>query len=132
MQSLTSAIHEEVREKVTTLEQHALKISLDVAKKIIHTTVDVKPEYILEILRRAMGSLGAAKPLRVRVSLDDYDFLDVIGLPPDLSPGELGITYVSDSSIKSGCIVESDFGEVDLELDKMWEEVVRALLPVSS
>src|SRR5690606_22341750 len=123
MAEVTQAIEAEVREHVTSLERRALSFALEVARKICQTTAEAKPDYIFEIIRRGIQSLGAAEAIRVRVSLDDYEFLEVIGLPADLSESELGIKYVADETIASGCVIETNFGEVSLELDTMWEQI---------
>lgn len=47
----------------------------------------------------------------------------MIGLPVELNTEELGVTYVADESIQSGCVVETNFGELDLQLDQMWEQL---------
>lgn len=123
MVKITEELKKHTAARLEKLEKQALKFSLDIARKIVETTVELKPEYILDIIRHALKSLGAAKPIRLRVSTQDFEFLEVVGLPADLTPHELGVQYVADDSIKSGCVVETDFGEVNLELDKMWERV---------
>ncbi|MCB0322898.1 MAG: hypothetical protein KDD69_04970 [Bdellovibrionales bacterium] len=132
MREVTEKIEREVQGHVTALERKALEFALEVAKKILITTAEIKPDYIFNVIRTGMQSLGAAEPIRVRVSLDDYEFLDVIGLPNDLSEGELGVKYVADENIKSGCIIETNFGEVSLELDTMWEQIKDNLFAVTS
>ncbi|MFN8388996.1 MAG: FliH/SctL family protein [Bdellovibrionota bacterium] len=121
--AITDAIYQQWHGLASRLERNAVDLSLQVAKKIIHTTVEVKPEYIIDVIREALSQLGAAKPVRIRVSGDDFEFLQVIGLPMDLSAQELGVVYLADENIKSGCVVETDFGELDLKLDRMWEQV---------
>ncbi len=123
LKSITDSIYQQWSNQAAALEKHALDLSLQIARKIVATTVEVKPDYILGVIRQALSELGAAKPVRIRVSLDDFEFLNVIGLPVELSTEELGVTYVADESIKSGCVVETDFGEVDMLLDRMWEEI---------
>lgn len=123
LRGVTDAIYQQWSSLASKLERQAVDLSLQVSKKILHTTVEVKPEYIVSVIREALSQLGAAKPVRIRVSLEDYEFLTIIGLPVELSEQELGVTYVADESVKSGCVVETDFGEVDLVLDRMWAEV---------
>ena len=123
VKSITDAVYQQWSTLAGTLERNAVELSLQVSKKILSTTADVKPEYIITVIREALAQLGAAKPVRIRVSHEDYEFLHVIGLPLDISAGEIGVTYLADDQIKSGCIVETDFGEVDLVLDRMWEQV---------
>jgi flagellar biosynthesis/type III secretory pathway protein FliH len=128
--SITDAIYQQWATLGARLEKNAVDLALNVAKKILHTTVEVKPEYIYTVIRQALSQLGAAKPVRIRVSHDDYEFLNVIGLPVDLGETELGVTYVADESLKSGCVVESDFGELDLVLDRMWDDVKQHIYEV--
>ena len=123
MERFQASLNEALELAIARIEKDALALALEVARRIVAATVEVRPEYIIEVLHEAMGSMGAARPVRVRVSPDDHEFISVIGLPPELSAGELGITYVSDESIRSGCVVETNFGEVDLVLDRVWERI---------
>ena len=130
VQEVLTSVVTEVSDVLARIEEQALELALDIAKRILSTTVDVRPDYILSVIRAALKSLGAAKPLRIRVSLDDYEFLNVVGLPPELSSQELGVSYVADESVKSGCVVETNFGEVDMVVDRMWEQIRDSLYEV--
>lgn len=123
VKGVTDAIYQQWSGLAGKLERQAVDLSLQVARKLVHTTAEAKPEYIVSVIREALKQLGAAKPVRIRVSNDDFEFLSIIGLPMELSEQELGVQYIADENVKSGCIVETDFGEVDLVLDRMWEEV---------
>jgi flagellar biosynthesis/type III secretory pathway protein FliH len=111
-------------------EKNALELALSVSKKILLTTADVRADYILDVIRNALHSVGAGNPLKIRVSPQDHEFLKVIGLPPELSSEETGVQYVADDGINSGCVVETDFGEIDLRLDHMWQQVRENLYEV--
>jgi len=113
------------------IEQEALELSLRIAKHILAITAEVKPEYIVDVIKQGLKSLGAAKPLRIRLSADDYEFIHVVGLPAELSEHELGIQYVSDEAIRSGCVIETDFGETDLQLEHMLDQIKETLYEVS-
>ncbi|HQH27834.1 MAG TPA: FliH/SctL family protein, partial [Oligoflexia bacterium] len=117
-------------ERLAMVEQYALQLAVEISKKILGSAVELRPEYILEIIRSGLHNLGAAKPMKVRVSPQDYEFIEVVGLPADLTPQETGVQYVSDEAIKAGCVIETDFGEVNLELDQMWEQVKNSLYAV--
>lgn len=123
LKGITDSIYEQWSGLAAVLERHAVELALQVSKKILATTVEVKPDYILTVVRQGLQEMGAAKAVRIRVSIDDFEFMNVIGLPLELSEKELGVTYVADESIKSGCVIETNFGEVDLVLDRMWEQV---------
>lgn len=121
----------EVKNVVAKTEQGGFDLALAISKKILNLAAEVRPEYILEIIRGALASTGAGKALKVRVSAQDFEFLEVIGLPPDLSSEETGVIYVPDESVQSGCIVETDFGEIDHRLEEMWNEVKLSLFGVT-
>lgn len=127
---LSNSVESQLKVFFEKVEKEAVKLSLEVAKKILSATVEMKPDYILEVMRAGLGSLGAATPIRIRVSHEDLEFLEIVGTPTDLSPEELGVKYVGDESIKSGCVIETDFGEVDVQLDAMWDKIKDELAEV--
>ena len=120
---VASTLKNEFKEQLARVENDALGLALQISKKILETTVEAKPDYIVEVIRRALADCGAGTPLRIRVSPQDYEFLTIVGLPVDVLPGEAGVQYVADEAISAGCVVETDFGHVDYELDKMWEQI---------
>ncbi len=123
LSTITTGIRDELDRVVIELETKAVSLALDVSKKILDTTVEVKPEYILSVIRKAFLELGTQKGLVIRISSQDFEFLEVVGLPDDLVGENSKIKYVADEKISSGCIVETDYGSVNLELDQMWNEV---------
>jgi flagellar assembly protein FliH len=125
-----TALNQESLTTFQRMEKHAVQLALSIAKKILSTTAEVRPEYILEVVRDGLKLTGAAKPLRIRVSPADLEFIEVVGMPPELSTEELGAKYVLDESVRSGCVIETDFGDIDLQLEKMWEQVAANLYEV--
>lgn len=104
-------------------EKKALQFSLDVSRELLQATAEAKPEYIFDIIRQGLKAVGSATPIRLRVSATDFEFLNIVGLPRDLTSEELGIEYVADDAIKSGCVIETNYGDVDLQLESMWEQM---------
>ncbi|GEM_PF-2995829 len=125
-----TALNDESLATFQRMEKHAVHLAISIARKILITTADVRPDYILEIIREGLKQTGAAKPLRIRVSPADLEFIEVVGIPPELSTEELGVKYQLDESVKSGCIIETDFGDIDLQLEKMWEQIAASLYEV--
>lgn len=120
---VASSLQQKFQDQLSIVEKEALLLALQISKKVLETTVEVKPDYIVEVIRRALADCGAGTPLRIRVSPQDYEFLTIVGLPADVLPSELGVQYVADEGISAGCVIETDFGHVDYELDKMWEQI---------
>lgn len=120
---ITSNIKSELDQRISDLETKAVTLALDISKRILSTTAEVKPEYIIDVIRRALSELGTQKGLVIRISHQDYEFLEVVGLPEDLMGEKSKIKYIADEKIVSGCVVETEYGSVNLELDHMWNEV---------
>lgn len=131
MKKVTEDIQTHLRSFFTRVERQSFELALSVARKILVTTAEIKPDYIVEVIAEGLKCCGSAKPIRIRLSHDDYEFIEVVGLPAQLSSSELGVTYVADDTIKTGCIIETDFGDIDLTLEKMWEQVKESLYSVA-
>lgn len=126
----TASISSLLETRIQEAEKQSVKLALEISRKIVEETAEVKPEYVVGLIRKGLRSLEAAKALKIRVSAQDYEFLEVVGMPSDLTSSELGVQYVVDENIKSGCIIDTDFGEVNLEIDSMWEEVKSSLFSI--
>lgn len=111
------------REMTERAEVEAVRLALDVAKRIVEVAAEAKPEYIASVIKAGLESMGAGRPVRIRLSEQDYEFMQVVGLPTEITAEELGIEYVEDESLRSGCVIETTYGEVDLRLEQMWEQI---------
>jgi flagellar assembly protein FliH len=132
MKNISNQIKDELNKRVDELEQNAFRLALDISKKLVFATAEAKPEYILDVIRNGLKHLGSSKPMKVRVSPADFEFLEVVGLPEDLTMEGAKIQYVPDELITYGCVVETDYGELNLELDRMWTEVKDSLFKAVS
>jgi flagellar assembly protein FliH len=125
--SRVAALEEEIRKKFTealnNVEKDSAKLSIQIAQRIVHQAAETHPEYIVDLVRGALASMKGGQVIRVRVSPQDHEFLSLVELPNDLANEELSIKYVADDNIKGGCIIETDFGIVDAQLDTMWSQV---------
>jgi flagellar biosynthesis/type III secretory pathway protein FliH len=130
IRELRETIYKELEDRFDKIEQNALNLSLAVSKKILDTTTEVRPDYIFEVIRKALNSSGGAKAVHIKLSPEDYEFISVEGVPDDITDSPLDITYVAEESITRGCILESEFGELNLEIDEMWKEVKDSLFAV--
>ena len=123
MREISGNIRDELSKKIEELERKSLDFAVELSRRVLTTTVDARPDYILDVIRNGLKHLGASKPLRVRVSPADFEFLEVVGLPEDLTMEGARLQYLPDENISAGCVVETDYGELNLEIDKMWAEV---------
>ena len=130
MAEINLKLNDQYQSVFTRIEKRALELALEISRRIVTTTAEIRPDYILDVIREGLKNLGAGKPLRIRVSVQDYEFLEVVGLPPELSKEELGVQYIADEAVRSGCVIETDFGEVDLQIESMWNQIKENLFEV--
>ena len=106
------------------LEKEALKLALQISKRILHTTVEARPEYIVEVIKRVFEESGVHKPLKIKMSPKDYKFVESIKTSDEFTALESSkVEFAPDATVKSGCTVETENGNLDLRIDNMWYEV---------
>ncbi len=113
----------QMKERAVLLEQQALGLALDISKKLIDDAVEINPEYILPVISEAIAKVGTATVRSVRVSPEDMEFINIIGIEKQLKEFDGTWTFHADGTIKSGCVVDTSAGEVDFQLDAAWERM---------
>lgn len=122
IQQLQRTVHE--------FEGHAVQFSLAVAKKLIGQAVEINPEYIVEIVHEALSKAGSALVQRVRVSPEDYEFIELFGVRNILDNSDESWNFESDETIRSGCIVDTSAGEIDYQLEEAWQRIAEQVVKV--
>jgi len=118
-----SDLSAQLKEITGKFEQQALELALNIAKKLLETTVEVNPEYITPIINEAIGQSGSAALKKIRVSPQDLEFIDVAGIRKSLKEFDGTWEFEADESIRSGCVLETSAGEIDYQLDKAWDKI---------
>jgi len=113
------------------VEKNVLNLALNISKKILETTVQLKPDYVFEVIKKALYSIPGAKSATIKLSPEDYEFVKIEGVPDEISNLPIEIKYQSDESVVSGCVIESEFGLMNLEIDQMWDEIRNNLFSVT-
>ena len=113
----------QLNEQQARLEQKAVELSINISRKIIDGAVEINPEYIVRIVREALNLIGGAAVRTVRVSPQDLEFIQLVGLGQHLKEFDGTWAFEADASIKAGCVVETSAGEIDFQLDSAWERV---------
>lgn len=114
----------QVDELVKLHEAKAVELALAVAKRLVGDVVDERRDYIQGVVSHAVELSHGAKILSVRVGPHDFEFLKLSQYAEQtrLLLGE-GVKFVSDDSIRAGCVLVTSAGEVDLNLDAAWERI---------
>ena len=87
-------------------------------------------EYINDVIRAGLERLGSSRPLRIRVSAQDFEFIEVVGIAKSMKEYDGTWAFVADESINAGCIVETSAGEIDFQLDEAWERIKQNVVSI--
>lgn len=129
--TILTDIDKQFKERVVLVERQALDLALDISKRIIDGAVEINPEYILPIISEAIDKVGTSTIRSVRVSPEDLEFINIIGIEKQLKEFDGTWGFQADSSIRSGCIVETSAGEIDFQLDLAWNRLRDKILVVA-
>ncbi|MBN1916642.1 MAG: hypothetical protein JW889_01930 [Verrucomicrobia bacterium] len=110
-------------------EREVAGLVLTIACRVLAREVEtssVTPELVAEAVRQSMDR----KHVVVRVNPADRETLSAGGRPLDAAlSGAAGVEFVDDPTVgRCGCLVESNMGIVDAQLDKQIEQLRQALL----
>jgi len=122
-QTLIQDLQKQVREYLEATIKQSIELSLQVAKCIVESAVEVNPEYIVPLVREALQKSGGAVIRAVKVSPEDFEFIEFIGAPQITPEYDQSWHFEKDETIRSGCVVETSSGTVDFQLDAAWERI---------
>lgn len=122
---------EVMRQEITERSQkEILKLSLAIARKVVHAEVTVNKEVIVSILKAAVKKLAVKDSVKVRLNPIDAEYIS--GRKPEflaVMDGVKEMAIEEDPTVpQGGCIVEAGFAEVDARLEKQLDEITAALL----
>ncbi|NMC64045.1 MAG: hypothetical protein GYA55_12855 [SAR324 cluster bacterium] len=112
----------QVTEILSALEKKAVELAVSISEKIIGYAVEINPEYIIPLIKEAFKLAGSSHIAKVRVSPQDLEFIEVLGIQKIIREFT-DINFVGDESIRSGCVVETTAGEIDYQIDKSWDRI---------
>jgi flagellar assembly protein FliH len=125
---------EEVSRLRETLLQNSthdmLRLVMSIARQVIHCELSVNREVILATLGKALNAAVRSDSYQIKVNPED------LALVTEKKPfflasinGLKNIVFEADPQIaQGGCLVESEFGEVDATIESQLEEIRRTLL----
>ncbi|MBF0493127.1 MAG: hypothetical protein HQM15_10150 [Deltaproteobacteria bacterium] len=110
------------------IEAQLLKLSFAIAEKVVGKVLERDDEGLLQIVKQAVGEIKGAK-LTVRLRPEDYQRIKteeqawVLKIDADKS-----IVFKEDPSVKlGGCLVESEIGTLDAQLETQLFAIKKAL-----
>lgn len=130
LQKMLDELVAQLNDHLVAVEKAAVKLSLELAHKLIGQGVEVHPEYIVEIVKQGLAHVGGASIRGIRVSPADFEFINVVGVFKKLKELNGSWEFSSDESIKSGCIIDTSSGEIDFQVDAAWERIKEKVIKV--
>jgi len=113
------------RNLLTSSEREVVRLSLEVAKKVVKREACVDEELILALVRVALSRLADQSVMTVRVNPKDCQSI----LHHRESPGHRdswhdGIKLVEDPLItRGGCLIETESGLIDARVEEQFREI---------
>lgn len=107
--------------------QEIVQLIFALSKKIIQHEVTLNQGIVFKVIQSAISEAVNREEIRVRINSDDYEFAlqsrpELLKLFDDIKT----LHFEMDNTIsQGGCIIETQFGEVDARLDRQLEELHR-------
>ena len=124
-------MQQQLAESLQTIQQQATQLALAIAKKIIDRAVEINPEYIVDILASAIRLKGTAAIRVIRVSPQDFEFIQLVGVGKSIPEFDAQWQFVEDPSIKAGCVIETSAGVIDYQLDPAFERIQEQVVKIT-
>jgi flagellar assembly protein FliH len=107
-------------------ERQMVQLALALARRLVHREVSMDPTLVAAMAHVALERLGDAAPATIKLHPDDFA---VISGQRGTAWEGAQVTILPDPAVtRGGCVVESDFGTVDGQIDAQFEQMSRALL----
>lgn len=118
-------------EMAAQLANRTTQLSVAIAKKLVETAVEINPEYIVGIVKSAVSQAGGADIRKIKVSPQDMEFIEVVGVHKLFKDFEESWRFEADASIRAGCVVETSAGEIDFDIDRAFERIREKVVTVA-
>lgn len=113
---------EEIKNKI-------LPIVLQAAKKILGQELDLKPEKIVNIVEQAIKPAVQHHDIKIFVNKEDFDILEKNKdrIQKILKQVKSFSIHPRDNIEKGGCMIETEAGIINAQLENQWQALERAL-----
>lgn len=119
LEALMSAVNNQLAEKNNRYEEELLALVNTMVDRLVHHEVSTNSRVIQACFKRALSFVVEKSVARVHLHPDDFIRIREASLAnPALLDGKSRIELIEDGSIsEGGCLMETDFGDIDATLD---------------
>jgi len=120
LETLLKSMEEAKKELINYNEAHFVQLTFQIATKIAGAEVEKNDQNLIEILRGAVSLAQDEENVTVRVAAEQHEFVEAIKKQSGRQFEFLKkIKFEPSSEIsKGGCVVETNYGEVDARLEQ--------------
>lgn len=129
VEALLQTAVEERRKYLADSERLIIELACSVSEKIMRESNRLGHEWVLQVVKAALEEIHDAGKIEVRVHPDDYELVrsHQEGLRKEV-PGQTELLVIPDRGVGAGgCVLHTDFGNIDARIDTQLEEVRKAL-----
>lgn len=126
LQNLAAAFAQEITRANELIAQDMLDLSLDIAKAMLHSAFEIRPEIVLPVISEAIRYLPAIQqPAQLFLHPDDAP---VIRQYMDEELSKSGWRIAEDAQVgRGGCRVETASNQIDATTPTRWHRICSAL-----
>ena len=111
-------------------EEEVLELIIRMARKVIDTEIMIKPDIILNNLRRSLELLTEKEEIKILINPDDLNIVT-----ENISKLKLSITLPqnleiipNESILPGGCKIDFKAGSIDADIDTQFNEIKRQIM----
>jgi flagellar assembly protein FliH len=114
-------------------EQQIIDLALLIARKVVKTISESQKTVVLQNVAQALKKVRARGVILIRVNIADLKLTTEHSKTfIQMMEGARGVQIVEDSSVDpGGCIIETDFGEIDARISSQLAELEAKILELS-
>jgi flagellar assembly protein FliH len=118
------------RRLVTESELAVVRLSCEIARKIVGKIAEIDETTVVEVVRNALSHLSNRLKVTIRVNPEDLEILREHESEWLASSGCTGAVEIhEDARIKrGGCLIEGESGSVEAQIDRQIEVIEKALV----
>jgi len=126
LRSIAATFSDAVNAADETIAADVLELALRLARGMVRTAFDVRPELILDVVRDAIDRLPALQQPAIMTLHPEDAVLVREGMADELAKG--GWRVVEDSHVaRGGCKVETASNQIDAQAQARWQRLTHAL-----
>lgn len=110
-------------------EDEMVELCVAISRKVLQRELELKRDGIVECVRMALKSVVAGGEITIKVNPKDQDILlQHKGELAKYGDGVKGVKVEADESVsRGGCLVDTNFGEIDASIDSIMTEIEEKL-----